>query len=136
MLFGTFVQHFVNIFEQGRIALAHTALHVGRSEMGDQYGMCPAFGNDTLAYVSGGIEIEVGEVTNQYIRPVGLRLCHILSGRVFQVAVGAEVNHCICLESFLHIQIRSQVAVGRRYRHSMHQFELIISQCRAGLGEE
>ena len=75
-------------------------------------------------------------VTNQYIRPVGLRLCHILSGRVFQVAVGAEVNHCICLESFLHIQIRSQVAVGRRYRHSMHQFELIISQCRAGLGEE
>ena len=103
--------------------------------MGDQYGMCPAFGNDTLAYVSGGIEIEVGEVTNQYIRPVGLRLCHILSGRVFQVAVGAEVNHCICLESFLHIQIRSQVAVGRRYRHSMHQFELIISQCRAGWGK-
>ena len=36
--------------------------------MGDQYGMCPAFGNDTLAYVSGGIEIEVGEVTNQYIQ--------------------------------------------------------------------
>lgn len=100
-MFGSpFVQHFVNIFQQGRIALAHTALHVGRSEMGDQYGMCSAFGNDTLAYVSGGIEIEVGEVTNQYIRPVGLRLCHILSGRVFQVAVGAEVNHCICLESF------------------------------------
>ena len=60
--FFTFVQHFVNIFEQGRIALAHTALHVGRSEMGDQYGMCPAFGNDTLAYVSGGIEIEVGRL--------------------------------------------------------------------------
>lgn len=30
--------------------------------MGDQYGMCPAFGNDTLAYVSGGIEIEVGRL--------------------------------------------------------------------------
>ena len=80
-VFGSpFVQHFVNIFQQGRIALAHTALHVGRSEMGDQYSMCSAFGNDTLAYVSGGIEVEVGEVTNQYIRPVGLRLCHIFPG--------------------------------------------------------
>ena len=136
-VFGSpFVQHFVNIFQQGRIALAHTALHVGRSEMGDQYGMCSAFGNDTLAYVSGGIEIEVGEVTNQYIRPVGLRLCHILSGSIFQVAVGAEVNHRICFETFLHIQIRSQITVGRRHRHTVHQFELIISQCRAGLGEE
>lgn len=26
--------------------------------------------------------------------------------------------------------------MGRRHRHTVHQFELIISQCRAGLGEE
>lgn len=72
-MFGSpFVQYFMNIFQQGRIALAHTTFHIGWSEVGDQYGMCPAFGNDTLAYVSGGIEIEVGKVANQYIRPVGL----------------------------------------------------------------
>ena len=47
-----------------------------------------------------------------------------------------EMDEGIGPETFLRIQVRCQVTVGWRHFHTMHEFEVIVAQCRTGLREQ
>ena len=63
--------------------------------MGLEGGIGAAFCNDTFTDVAYGLDVEVGSGTNQYVCPVVVAECNLLSWCKLQAAVGAEVNQYI-----------------------------------------
>ena len=68
------------------------------------------------------------QVAHKHVRPVSLRLGHVLPGREFQVAVRSEMDQRVGLESVLEIEIGRKIAVRRRYAGAVDQPEFVVTQ--------
>ena len=110
----------MDVLMQGVQFLPHAALGVGGRKISEENGIRTPFGNDCLAYVSSSVVIEMGRGTNELQAPVLTAHAGIASWGILQVAMGAEMDDGIGLESALHIEIGSQIAVWRCHLHAMH----------------
>ena len=86
------------------------------------------FGNNGLANVGGGIIIEMRGGANELGRPILGPHTSIAPWCKLQVAVGAEMDECVCKESPLHIEICGKVVMRRWYLCAMLESEVIVAQ--------
>ena len=93
----------MDVGQQGGIFLAQSALGVRSSEIGQQRGMAAALGNDALAHIARGVEVEVRQVAHQHGTPVVASHAGVASGQILHVAVCAEVDERVGLEPSQHI---------------------------------
>ncbi len=126
----------VDIVEQGAVPLPHAALHIGRRQIGHERGVRAALGDDAFSHIPRRVIVEMRQVAHQHVRPVRLRLGHVLSGREFQVAVRSEMDQRVGLESVLEIKIGRKIAVRRRHAGAVDQPEFVVTQRGAGLRKE
>ena len=70
----------------------------GRGQVAHQGGRGAALGDHALGGVVGGVEIEIGQVADEAVRPAGPGQAGLLAGHELQGAVGAEVQHGVGAE--------------------------------------
>ena len=98
--------------------------------------MAAPLGDDRLADIPRRIIVEMRRRSYQLAAPVLLPHSGVAPWRELQVPVCPEMDERIGHETFLHIQVRSQVAVWRRHFHTMHELEVIVAQRRTWLREQ
>ncbi len=93
-------------------ALVEAGLGDGGGEVAHQRRGGAALGEHPLGGVVGGVEVDVGEVPDQPVRPALCREADVLAGHEFQRAVGAEVEHRV--EILVEVPVERREGVGRR----------------------
>ena len=75
-----------------------------RGEIADQRRGRAALGDRAFGRIVGGVEIEVGQIADQPIRPAGAGEAGLLARHEFERAVGAEMQHGVGAEILAQIQ--------------------------------
>ena len=84
-----------------------------RRQVADQRRRRAALGDRALGRVVGGVEIEVGQVADQPVRPARAGQAGLLARHEFQRPMGAEVQHRIRAEILAHPAVEGREGVGR-----------------------
>ena len=85
-----------------------------RRQVADQRRSPAPLGNRALRRVVGGIEVKVRHVSDQPVRPAGLRQAGLLAGHEFQRAMRAEMQHRMRAEILAQVAVEGGEGVGRR----------------------
>ena len=93
---AVFVSHF---FQLGQF-VESTGFRYGGGQVADKAGAAAAFGDDAFAGDGHQVRVNVGQGTQSDIGIAGTVQSGCLTGKPFQITVGAQMDHCICFEHF------------------------------------
>ena len=110
---------FVSHFFQFRQFIKSTGFRHGGGQVADKAGAAAAFGDDAFAGNRHQVRVNVGQGTQSDIRIAGVVQPGCLARQPFQIAVGAQMDHCVCFEYFPQPVIESQVLMGGGYGRIM-----------------
>ena len=100
----------------GRLEIDQTPVEAGvgdgRGQVAHQGGRGAALGDHALGGVVGGVEIEIGQVADEAVRPAGAGQAGLLAGHELQGAVGAEVQHRVGAEVLADPAVEGGEGVG------------------------
>ena len=91
-----------------------TRLRHRRRQVAHQRGRRATLGDGALGRVVGGVEVDVGQVTDQPLRPVAAREADLLAGHELQRPVRAEMQHGIGPEVLPDPAVEGREGVRRR----------------------
>ena len=108
---AVFVSHFFQLCQ----FVESTGFRYGGGQVADKAGAAAAFGDDAFAGDGHQVRVNVGQGTQGDIGIAGTVQSGCLTRQPFQIAVGAQMNHCVCFEHFPQPVIERQVLVGGGY---------------------
>ena len=126
----------LHCFGKLAVVVADSAFEERSRHITHQLAVGATFGDESLANVGRGIEVDMRRGANETVWPVEMAQCHLFAGGVFKASMGAEMDDGIGFESIARPEIGGNVGVRRGLVGAMHYFELVVAETSHRLGQQ